>query len=927
MPEPLSIVTGVLTLLHVTGTVAYQLQKLHDAAAVVQSSVTELQNDVQSLRAVLEAMRAAFERINAERSSGHLGSLWDGVTQSLAEGKRGLEQLRDIMLEVSKETTFLDDYRKQLRLNRSEDRIARIRVHIQSCRDTLQLSLQAVILVNQHAYQTIAEVSLVPNLTELQKDIRRIAHRLSEAMDFSKSTPRLPQDEEHQVTMKHFLECVRSAGSVISDASTTVTTQTETEAKSGASRIDSFIEPPQSPALRRWLGSKSTVYEFKDEQGWASVPEMPFPDSQAAQLQGEGEEDVDSDTDLQNEMTRLMLDRGKQRLAAGSHQAAEKLLLRSLDRLGIPGMKNRRAVEMQLEITEALCAIYLEQGSLQQAEKMLLRRMAIRERIGPTLSAEFLSDVMSLAQLSKDQNKIAPAHLHARRALKGYRKLADPERTKACLRLLIELCRMDGSESDMDAYEILLDSLCDDHKLPEADIAQTESFECHPAQGDQQPFENDETMGESMIELQGRDLLLAETKDSESRQREMIGIGSTGASTGSTRSDEGDLDEAVHNSIAPSFAGTTERSGTQAFDDGGKSDNPPSSPAFESPGILVSPDEVSASDAERRLTLSPVELARLREDLERQHFAEPSLHGLRFRRTYAEEESNTQKEACWVPPPPISPAPVHAEEQLDIEKESVGTASFVSFTKPHETRWAFSSRPSSSTNVIFAAEAFRALLEQGSLAKRRRAHDKDKADWHPVNFGREKNPEDSAVGPGYMAGPDQGRSAGVEDELGHAPMSAAQFEQLRPRTGSSTADKSLGRAAEEMCTGGLDSSASRSDESGLSNWKAGPQRPEAPPPHLADLSGDVDTARTYQQNPGIKQIHSATARSKKVLVDRTAIDAKSQPDLTSQAPGGEPGHYTESDSDLATAEFLDAQTQWTDQEATDSLSHNLHEDL
>jgi hypothetical protein len=49
--------------------------------------------------------------------------------------------------------------------------------------------------------------------------------------------------------------------------------------------------------------------------------------------------------------------------------------------------------------------------------------------------------------------------LHARRALKGFRKFKQQDQAKACLDLLITLCEVDGNDDDRDAYVIMLERL------------------------------------------------------------------------------------------------------------------------------------------------------------------------------------------------------------------------------------------------------------------------------------------------------------------------------------------------------------------------------------------------------------------------------------------------------------------------------------
>lgn len=62
------------------------------------------------------------------------------------------------------------------------------------------------------------------------------------------------------------------------------------------------------------------------------------------------------------------------------------------------------------------------------------------------------------------QGNTAAAHLKARRALKGFKKLRKYDEVKDYLDLLISLCKENGSENDADAYSIMLESLHHSHE-------------------------------------------------------------------------------------------------------------------------------------------------------------------------------------------------------------------------------------------------------------------------------------------------------------------------------------------------------------------------------------------------------------------------------------------------------------------------------
>lgn len=143
--DPLSITTGVLSLLGVCYTVGTELKKLYDDIDSVNETVAAILDDVKALTKVLDTMRASFD--NSPRPmTGHVGTHWENIYCSLKDGNEALGGLHEIIQEVSKETSILSEPRKHMRLKAAEGKIGQFRNQIKSFRDTLQLSMQALIL-------------------------------------------------------------------------------------------------------------------------------------------------------------------------------------------------------------------------------------------------------------------------------------------------------------------------------------------------------------------------------------------------------------------------------------------------------------------------------------------------------------------------------------------------------------------------------------------------------------------------------------------------------------------------------------------------------------------------------------------------------------------------------------------------------------
>ena len=114
---------------------------------------------------------------------------------------------------------------------------------------------------------------------------------------------------------------------------------------------------------------------------------------------------------------------------------------------------------IRLEAVQALYFIFCDGERWASAQDMLVRKMEIKARVTGQQDAEYFGDVLTLAKLMMEQNDTGGAQLHARRALKGFKKLHEVDEIKACLSLLINLCEMDNSENDLEIYTIMLDDM------------------------------------------------------------------------------------------------------------------------------------------------------------------------------------------------------------------------------------------------------------------------------------------------------------------------------------------------------------------------------------------------------------------------------------------------------------------------------------
>jgi hypothetical protein len=146
MVDPLSISTGVLTLLGVCVNVGVELKTFRNSVTVVDATINGLLRDVENLQQVLESMKDTFEADITGSATGHIGNHWRNVSKSLQNGQNTLNKLQELLEGVNRSTTILDGPRKQVRLKAAMEQIATFRHQIQSYRDALHLSLQTVTL-------------------------------------------------------------------------------------------------------------------------------------------------------------------------------------------------------------------------------------------------------------------------------------------------------------------------------------------------------------------------------------------------------------------------------------------------------------------------------------------------------------------------------------------------------------------------------------------------------------------------------------------------------------------------------------------------------------------------------------------------------------------------------------------------------------
>lgn len=147
--DPISIAAGVFSFLAASIKTGLVLKEFYDNVAFADTKVQGLITEVESFTQVLRLMNDTLEQENIQsslRATGHIGNHLTNLATSIEDGQQTLSQLQETLERVNKSVGLLDGTRKHLRLRGAADEISVYQGQIRSYRETLQLTLQTIIL-------------------------------------------------------------------------------------------------------------------------------------------------------------------------------------------------------------------------------------------------------------------------------------------------------------------------------------------------------------------------------------------------------------------------------------------------------------------------------------------------------------------------------------------------------------------------------------------------------------------------------------------------------------------------------------------------------------------------------------------------------------------------------------------------------------
>lgn len=149
MVEPLSIAASIFSALSVCVKVGTKLSAFRNGVQTVDDRIELLAQDVDRLTNALEALDQTTKVLESQgplQTTGHIGTHWKNLSQSLEDGKRTLCELENLLSQIDKEVSFLNGARKERRMKEAQDMIAAFHRRAQSIPDVIQLSLQIITL-------------------------------------------------------------------------------------------------------------------------------------------------------------------------------------------------------------------------------------------------------------------------------------------------------------------------------------------------------------------------------------------------------------------------------------------------------------------------------------------------------------------------------------------------------------------------------------------------------------------------------------------------------------------------------------------------------------------------------------------------------------------------------------------------------------
>lgn len=260
-------------------------------------------------------------------------------------------------------------------------------------------------------------------------------------------------------------ETVRSAAVLVSSASIILASDDSDESSIiSDSDIQALFPQPLSEAMRRWMDS-NTIREFGEDG--VENPVGLYDRRQDNDNLPCGDEEADSDSDLESDLVNALFRQGQAKLISGDSASAERLLRNCLSRMDsltsdVTLSSQRiwgKELVLKVDVLNCLFHACYSQNDWEKSQAVLRDKISIKQRLVGPDDPDVIEDTALLVQVLLKGANYSEARLYGRQILRHYRKLGDDGSTGALntLELLIKACQGDGDVDEEEAYTAMVD--------------------------------------------------------------------------------------------------------------------------------------------------------------------------------------------------------------------------------------------------------------------------------------------------------------------------------------------------------------------------------------------------------------------------------------------------------------------------------------
>lgn len=294
-------------------------------------------------------------------------------------------------------------------------------------------------------------------------EIRRLAELFTRRIEKLNVAGDGQEKELDLRVVRNLRDCVQSAATVVSSASTVLGVGLGDRSTIHASSEYGDLFPrPLGDTMQRWVAAKTEhSYEAQDISSVGRFPSV---------RGGRVDSDSESDTELDIDIIRSLFKRGQDAFAAKRFEAAEKTLQNCLSRAET--LENRhpaRPISMEhrfwIPTSQLLIHIYVHQCRWDDAQTILVKNLSLHGKVN---SKESRHDLETLVEVLLRRGDFTAAHRYARQLLKAYRRLrgCEPRCIADTLRLLVGISRQDAKPDQEEAYNAMLVDMAEGLEAP-----------------------------------------------------------------------------------------------------------------------------------------------------------------------------------------------------------------------------------------------------------------------------------------------------------------------------------------------------------------------------------------------------------------------------------------------------------------------------